>query len=152
MCEEVFLSLPHWGIWREMLRFEEGAFPLWRHEQLITVVGAGGNRDKAKRPVMASIACRLSDRVILTSDNPRFEEPEAILAEMQTGVKPEHQKKVLTIVHRLEAIRTACSLARSGDIILVAGKGHEPYQEIKGTRYPFNDKEVLEASFREITG
>lgn len=123
-----------------------------RHEQLITIVGAGGNRDKAKRPVMAAIACRLSDRVILTSDNPRFEEPEAILAEMQTGVEPEHQKKVLTIVNRLEAIRTACALARNGDIILVAGKGHEPYQEIKGTRYPFNDKEVLEASFREITG
>ena len=101
---------------------------------------------------MASIACRLSDRVILTSDNPRFEEPEAILAEMQTGVEPEHQKKVLTIVNRLEAIRTACALAWNGDIILVAGKGHEPYQEIKGTRYPFNDKEVLEASFREITG
>ena len=117
------------------------------HEQLITVVGAGGNRDAAKRPVMAKIATILSDRVILTSDNPRHEEPETILAEMKSGVEPHHAKKVLVIVNRLEAIKTACALAKSGDIILVAGKGHENYQEIKGIRHHFDDKEVLQEIF-----
>jgi UDP-N-acetylmuramoyl-L-alanyl-D-glutamate--2,6-diaminopimelate ligase len=112
-------------------------------EKLITVVGAGGNRDAAKRPVMAHIACTMSDQVILTSDNPRFEEPEAILDEMQKGIDPADSKKVLVIVNRKEAIRTACAMAREGDIILVAGKGHETYQEIKGRRYPFDDMEVL---------
>ncbi len=118
------------------------------HEQLITVVGAGGNRDAAKRPVMARIAATLSNRVILTSDNPRFEEPAAILAEMEAGVEIHMRKKVLTIENRLEAIRTACALARPGDIILVAGKGHETYQEIRGVKHPFDDREVL----REIFG
>ncbi len=117
------------------------------NEQLITVVGAGGNRDATKRPVMAKIAANLSDRVILTSDNPRNEEPEAILAEMKSGVELHQAKKVLVIVNRLEAIKTACALARPGDIILVAGKGHENYQEIKGIRHHFDDKEVLNEIF-----
>jgi UDP-N-acetylmuramoyl-L-alanyl-D-glutamate--2,6-diaminopimelate ligase len=112
-------------------------------EKIITVVGAGGNRDAAKRPVMAKIACNLSDRVILTSDNPRFEEPEAILDDMKKGIEPQFANKVLVIVNRKEAIKTACALAKPGDIILVAGKGHETYQEIKGVRYPFDDKMVL---------
>ena len=117
------------------------------NEQLITVVGAGGNRDSTKRPIMAKIAASLSDRVILTSDNPRNEEPEAILAEMQAGVEIHQAKKVLVIVNRLEAIKTACALARPGDIILVAGKGHETYQEIKGVRHHFDDNEVLQGIF-----
>lgn len=112
-------------------------------EKIITVVGAGGNRDAAKRPVMAKIACNLSDRVILTSDNPRFEEPEAILDDMKKGIEPQFTNKVLVIVNRKEAIKTACALAKPGDIILVAGKGHETYQEIKGVKYPFDDKMVL---------
>ena len=117
------------------------------NEQLITVVGAGGNRDAAKRPVMAAIAAGMSDRVILTSDNPRNEDPDEILAQMRSGVELHQAKKVLVIVNRLEAIKTACALARSGDIILVAGKGHENYQEIKGTRHHFDDKEVLQEIF-----
>ncbi|MCX6267820.1 MAG: UDP-N-acetylmuramoyl-L-alanyl-D-glutamate--2,6-diaminopimelate ligase [Bacteroidetes bacterium] len=117
------------------------------HEQLITVVGAGGNRDAAKRPVMAKIAANLSNRVILTSDNPRFEEPETIVAEMQAGVEIHQAKKVLVIVNRLEAIKTACALAKPGDIILIAGKGHENYQEIKGIRHHFDDKETLQEIF-----
>jgi len=112
-------------------------------EQIITVVGAGGNRDTTKRPVMAKIACSLSDRVILTSDNPRNEEPEAILEDMKKGIPSPYENKVLVIVNRKEAIKTACALAKAGDIILVAGKGHETYQEIKGIRYPFDDKMVL---------
>lgn len=120
------------------------------HEQLITVIGAGGNRDAAKRPMMASIACRLSDLVILTSDNPRFEEPDMILADMHKGVEPHQAKKVLTITDRREAIKTACVLAQPGDIILVAGKGHENFQEIKGIRHPFDDKEILQEIFMDI--
>ena len=116
-------------------------------EQLITVVGAGGNRDTSKRPIMARIACNLSDRVILTSDNPRFEDPESILADMRGGVEMHLAKKVLVIVNRLEAIKTACALAKSGDIILVAGKGHENYQEINGVKHHFDDKEVLRQIF-----
>ena len=96
---------------------------------------------------MAKIAASLSDRVILTSDNPRNEEPEAILAEMQSGVEIHQAKKVLVIVNRLEAIKTACALARPGDIILVAGKGHENYQEVKGIRHHFDDQEVLQEIF-----
>ncbi len=119
-------------------------------ERLITVVGAGGNRDTSKRPVMAGIACSLSDRLILTSDNPRFEEPEEILNEMQTGIDPGDKNKVLVIVSRKDAIRTACSMAREGDIILVAGKGHETYQEIKGVKYPFDDMEVLKEFLKPI--
>jgi UDP-N-acetylmuramoyl-L-alanyl-D-glutamate--2,6-diaminopimelate ligase len=117
------------------------------NEQLITVVGAGGNRDVTKRPIMAKIAANLSDQVILTSDNPRNEEPETILSEMRSGVEIPRLKKVLVIVNRLEAIRTACALAKPGDIILVAGKGHENYQEIKGVRHHFDDKEVLQEIF-----
>jgi UDP-N-acetylmuramoyl-L-alanyl-D-glutamate--2,6-diaminopimelate ligase len=112
-------------------------------EQLITVVGAGGNRDAAKRPVMAQIACLLSDKVILTSDNPRFEDPETIIDDMRKGVDAESGKKMMVIVNRREAIHAASIMARQKDIILIAGKGHEKYQEIEGVRYPFDDREVL---------
>lgn len=118
-----------------------------RNEQVITVVGAGGNRDTTKRPVMAKIASNLSDRVILTSDNPRFEDPEQILEEMKKGVEIQDSRKVLVIVNRKEAIRTACALAKEGDILLIAGKGHETYQEIKGERFHFDDKEILTEIF-----
>ncbi len=118
------------------------------NEQVITVVGCGGNRDAAKRPVMAEIACELSDKIILTSDNPRYENPEAILDEMQKGISPVHFKKVLRISDRKEAIKTAVSLSSKGDIILVAGKGHETYQEIQGVKHPFDDKEILQQTFQ----
>lgn len=114
---------------------------------VITVVGAGGDRDKTKRPEMADAACRYSDKVILTSDNPRSEEPEAIIADMQAGVKEEYKNKVLSITDRKEAIRTAVMLASKGDIVLVAGKGHENYQEVKGVKHHFDDKEVLNEIF-----
>jgi len=117
------------------------------NEQVITVVGCGGNRDRTKRPMMASIACRLSDKVVLTSDNPRDEDPIEIIKEMQTGVMPTEARKTLVIADREEAIKTACMMAKEKDIILVAGKGHETYQEIKGVKYPFDDKQVLEESF-----
>jgi UDP-N-acetylmuramoyl-L-alanyl-D-glutamate--2,6-diaminopimelate ligase len=113
-------------------------------EQVITVVGCGGNRDKTKRPLMASIACRLSDKVILTSDNPRDEDPIAIIQEMQTGIMPNEARKTLVIADREEAIKTACMMAKEKDIVLVAGKGHENYQEIKGVKHPFDDREVVE--------
>ena len=113
------------------------------NEQLITVIGCGGNRDKEKRPLMASIATGLSNKVILTSDNPRDEEPEAILEDMKKGVSPSDFKKTVVLSDREEAIKTACLLAQERDIILVAGKGHETYQEIKGVRHHFDDKEVL---------
>lgn len=113
-------------------------------EKVITVVGCGGNRDTRKRPLMASIACRFSDKVVITSDNPRNEDPMDIIREMQTGIGPSEIKKTLVMVDREEAIKTACMLAKERDIILVAGKGHEAYQEIKGVKHPFNDKEVLE--------
>jgi UDP-N-acetylmuramoyl-L-alanyl-D-glutamate--2,6-diaminopimelate ligase len=112
--------------------------------KLISVVGAGGNRDKTKRPVMAKVAVEGSGMVILTSDNPRFEEPEEILKDMKTGIEPSMVGKVLTIVDRREAIRTAYMLATPGDIVLVAGKGHENYQEIKGVKHHFDDKEVIQ--------
>jgi UDP-N-acetylmuramoyl-L-alanyl-D-glutamate--2,6-diaminopimelate ligase len=115
-----------------------------RNEKLITVVGAGGDRDRSKRPIMAGICAEKSDLVILTSDNPRSEDPEAIIEEMKAGITADAQRKVLTVVNRGEAIRTACHLANPGDIILVAGKGHEKYQEIKGVKYPFDDKKILE--------
>jgi len=121
-----------------------------RNEKVITVVGCGGDRDAAKRPLMAKIACEMSDKVILTSDNPRSEEPEKIIEEMKTGVQPQHYKKVLSVTDRREALRVACSLAAPGDIILVAGKGHEKYQDIKGVKHPFDDKQVLEDSFKII--
>lgn len=120
------------------------------NEQVITVVGCGGNRDKAKRPLMADIASSLSDRVVLTSDNPRNEEPAQIIADMQQGVNVVNTRKVLSILDRKEAIRTACMLARPGDIILVAGKGHETYQEIAGVKHPFDDRQVLAEILREV--
>jgi UDP-N-acetylmuramoyl-L-alanyl-D-glutamate--2,6-diaminopimelate ligase len=112
-------------------------------EQVITVIGCGGDRDKGKRPVMAQVACDWSDKVILTSDNPRTEDPLTILQEMEAGVSPSNKRKTLTIADRGAAIKTACHLARKGDIILIAGKGHEKYQEINGVRHHFDDKEIL---------
>ena len=117
------------------------------NEQVITIVGCGGNRDATKRPVMADIACKLSDRVIITSDNPRDEDPELIIQEMQKGVAITDRKKVLAIQDRKEAIKTACTLANPNDIILIAGKGHETYQEIKGVKYPFDDKLIVKEIF-----
>ncbi len=118
------------------------------NEQLITVVGCGGNRDAAKRPIMAQVATTLSTKVIFTADNPRNENPETILDEMQKGVEPIHYKKTLRITDRKEAIKTAVSMASKGDIILVAGKGHENYQEINGVKHHFDDKEVLADVFQ----
>ena len=115
--------------------------------KVITVCGSGGNRDKGKRPLMAQEAVRQSDRVIITSDNPRFEEPQDIINDMIAGLNKEQLKKVITIVDRKEAIKTACMMARKGDVILVAGKGHENYQEIKGVKHHFDDKEVLHEIF-----
>ena len=112
-------------------------------EQVITVVGCGGNRDKDKRPVMASIAVKLSDKVIFTEDNPRSEDPKQIIADMMTGVGKTYLRKALVIQDRKEAIKTACSMAQPGDVILVAGKGHETYQEINGKKFDFDDKKVL---------
>lgn len=117
--------------------------------QIITVVGAGGNRDPLKRPIMAAEAVNNSTKVILTSDNPRDEEPEEIIKQMQKGVKPQDIGKVLSIVNRREAIRTACSLAQSGDVVLVAGKGHETYQEVKGVRSHFDDREIIKDFFQQ---
>ena len=117
--------------------------------EVITVCGAGGNRDKGKRPLMAHEAARLSDKVIITSDNPRFEEPQDIINDMLAGITDEERGKVLSIVDRKEAIRTACMLAKKGDVILVAGKGHENYQEIKGVKHHFDDKEVVLEIFQE---
>ena len=110
---------------------------------VITVCGAGGNRDKGKRPLMAQEAVKQSDKVIITSDNPRFEEPQDIINDMLAGLDDQQMKKVVSIVDRREAIRTACMLAQKGDVILVAGKGHEDYKEIKGVKHHFDDKEVL---------
>ena len=117
---------------------------LEKQGQIITVVGAGGNRDKGKRPLMAHEAARLSDRLIITSDNPRFEEPQDIINDMLEGLNDEERQKTVSITDRREAIRTACMMARKGDVILVAGKGHENYQEIKGVKHHFDDKEVLQ--------
>ena len=113
------------------------------NEKVITVVGCGGNRDKDKRPEMARIACELSDKVVLTSDNPRNEEPMAIIEDMQKGVSPTNYKKTLVMADRKEAIKTASALAKPKDIILVAGKGHETYQEVNGERFPFDDRLIL---------
>jgi UDP-N-acetylmuramoyl-L-alanyl-D-glutamate--2,6-diaminopimelate ligase len=114
-----------------------------KNEQLITVVGCGGNRDKSKRPIMGGIAAELSDKAILTSDNPRNEEPEAIIDEMEQGVAPQNYKRILSITDRKQAIKTACQLAQPNDIILIAGKGHETYQEIKGIRHDFDDMKIV---------
>lgn len=111
--------------------------------QVITVVGAGGNRDHGKRPIMAAEAARLSDRLILTSDNPRFEDPRAILADMEAGLDASQRPRTLTIVDRREAIRTATALAQAGDVVLIAGKGHEDYQEINGVKHHFDDRETV---------
>jgi UDP-N-acetylmuramoyl-L-alanyl-D-glutamate--2,6-diaminopimelate ligase len=113
------------------------------NEMLITVVGCGGDRDKTKRPVMARIASRHSDRVILTSDNPRSEVPEKIIAEMLEGVEKEFARNVQNITDRHDAIRIACAMSRDKDVILIAGKGHEKYQEVNGVKHHFDDKEIL---------
>lgn len=117
------------------------------NEQIITVVGCGGDRDKTKRPVMAEVACEYSDKVILTSDNPRSEDPLEILKDMQAGVNAGAKKKVISISDRREAIKTAVSLANNEDIVLVAGKGHEKYQDIKGVKFDFDDKKILNEMF-----
>lgn len=114
---------------------------------VITVVGAGGNRDKGKRPIMAQESVKQSDKVIITSDNPRFEEPQDIINDMLAGLNKEEMKKVLAITDRKEAIRTACMLAQQGDVVLIAGKGHENYQDIKGVKYHFDDKEIVKEIF-----
>ena len=114
---------------------------------VITVCGAGGNRDKGKRPLMAQEAVKQSDKVIITSDNPRFEEPQDIINDMLAGLNAQQMKKVISIVDRREAIRTACMMAQKGDVILIAGKGHENYQEIKGVKHHFDDHEVVKECF-----
>lgn len=115
--------------------------------QIITVVGCGGNRDKTKRPIMAREAVRLSNQVILTSDNPRFEKPQAIINDMADGLTSDQQKKALMIVEREQAIRTACKIACTGDVILIAGKGHENYQDVKGVKHHFDDSEIVQELF-----
>jgi UDP-N-acetylmuramoyl-L-alanyl-D-glutamate--2,6-diaminopimelate ligase len=121
-----------------------------KNEQLITVVGCGGNRDKTKRPIMAKIASDLSDKAILTSDNPRNEDPEVILDEMEKGVEAHNYKKILRITDRKQAIKTACQLAQPNDIILIAGKGHETYQEINGVRHHFDDMETVKEILEQL--
>ena len=114
---------------------------------VITVCGAGGNRDKGKRPLMAQEAVKQSDKVIITSDNPRFEEPQDIINDMLAGLNAQQMKKVITIVDRREAIRTACMMAQKGDVVLIAGKGHENYQDVKGVKHHFDDHEVVKEMF-----
>ena len=116
--------------------------------RVITVVGAGGNRDKGKRPLMAKEAAKLSDTLILTSDNPRFEEPDEIIRDMAAGLNPSDKERTLCITDRAQAIKTATMMAREGDVILVAGKGHEDYQEVKGVKHHFDDREKLREIFR----
>jgi UDP-N-acetylmuramoyl-L-alanyl-D-glutamate--2,6-diaminopimelate ligase len=115
--------------------------------QIITVIGCGGDRDKTKRPLMAEVACEHSTKVILTSDNPRSEDPEVILNDMESGLSYAYKRKVIRITDRKQAIKTACSLAQPEDVLLIAGKGHETYQEVKGVRHHFDDKEVLQEMF-----
>ena len=121
-----------------------------KNEQLITVVGCGGDRDKTKRPVMAGIAANLSDKIIITSDNPRTENPETIIEEMEAGVATHNYKKTVSIVDRKQAIKTACQLAQANDIILIAGKGHETYQEINGVRHDFDDMKIVKEMFDQL--
>ena len=121
-----------------------------KNEQLITVVGCGGDRDKTKRPIMANIASTFSDKAILTSDNPRTENPEAILDDMEKGVEPQNYKKMLAILDRKQAIKTACQLAQPNDIILIAGKGHETYQEINGVRHDFDDMKIVKELLEQL--
>lgn len=121
-----------------------------KNEQLITVVGCGGDRDKAKRPIMANIATQMSDKVIITSDNPRTENPSTIIAEMEVGVEPQNYKKSVSIEDRKQAIKTACQLANANDIILIAGKGHETYQEIQGIRHDFDDMKMVKEFLEQM--
>ena len=121
-----------------------------KNEQLITVVGCGGDRDKTKRPIMANIATQMSDKVIITSDNPRTENPSTIIAEMEAGVEPQNFKKSLSIEDRKQAIKTACQLANANDIILIAGKGHETYQEIQGVRHDFDDMKIVKEFLEQM--
>jgi len=121
-----------------------------KNEQLITVVGCGGDRDKTKRPVMANIASELSDKIIITSDNPRTENPETIIEEMERGVAPQNYKKTVSIVDRKQAIKAACQLAQANDIILIAGKGHETYQEINGVRHDFDDMKMVKEMLDQL--
>lgn len=121
-----------------------------KNEQLITIVGCGGDRDTSKRPIMADIAASLSDKAIFTADNPRTEDPEAIIHEMEKGVAPHHYKKTLSILDRKQAIKTACQLANPNDIILIAGKGHETYQEIQGVRYDFDDLKIVTELLQQL--
>jgi UDP-N-acetylmuramoyl-L-alanyl-D-glutamate--2,6-diaminopimelate ligase len=121
-----------------------------KNEQLITVVGCGGNRDKTKRPIMAGIASDLSGKAIFTSDNPRNEDPEVIITEMEQGIAPQNYKKVLSITDRKQAIKTACQLAQPNDIILIAGKGHETYQEINGVRHDFDDMKIVKEILAQL--
>lgn len=121
-----------------------------KNEQLITVVGCGGDRDKAKRPIMANIASTMSDKLIITSDNPRTENPDDIIAEMEAGVEPQNYKKTIAISDRKQAIKTACQLANPNDIILIAGKGHETYQEINGVRHDFDDMKIVKELLEEL--
>lgn len=121
-----------------------------RNEQLITVVGCGGDRDKTKRPVMANIATTMSDKAIFTSDNPRSEVPEDIIEDMEKGVEPQNYKKTVAVVDRKQAIKIACQLARPNDIILIAGKGHETYQEIKGVKHHFDDMETVKEILKQL--
>ena len=117
--------------------------------QLSPSPSAGGNRDKGKRPLMAQEAVKASNRVIITSDNPRFEEPQDIIDDMMAGLDDVQRKKVICIVDRKEAIKTACALAGKGDVVLVAGKGHENYQDVKGVKHHFDDKEVIKEIFMQ---
>jgi len=121
-----------------------------KNEQLITIVGCGGDRDKTKRPIMADIASTLSDKTIITSDNPRTENPDDIIAEMEKGVAPQNYKKTISISDRKQAIKTACQLAQPNDIILIAGKGHETYQEIQGVRYDFDDMQIVKELLNQL--
>lgn len=121
-----------------------------KNEQLITVVGCGGDRDKTKRPIMANIASTMSDKVIITSDNPRSENPETIIEEMEAGVEPQNFKKTVSIVDRKQAIKNACQLANPNDIILIAGKGHETYQEIQGVRHDFDDMKIVKEFLEQL--
>jgi UDP-N-acetylmuramoyl-L-alanyl-D-glutamate--2,6-diaminopimelate ligase len=121
-----------------------------KNEQLITIVGCGGDRDKTKRPIMANIAASLSDKAIFTSDNPRTENPQTIIEEMETGVEGQYFKKTVAILDRKQAIKTACQMANSGDIILIAGKGHETYQEINGVRQDFDDMQIVQELLKQL--
>jgi UDP-N-acetylmuramoyl-L-alanyl-D-glutamate--2,6-diaminopimelate ligase len=124
---------------------------LKKEQHLIAVVGCGGDRDKTKRPLMAKVAAQLSDKLILTSDNPRSEDPEVILNEMEAGLNTDMKQKSISISNRKEAIKTAVMFAKKNDVICLAGKGHEKYQEIKGVKYPFDDKQILIETFKTLS-